>query len=109
MLKDEVNIVKDLPSHLKSLDFETIGSLVCIILRFKSLYMSTNHCDSRVLNQVISISCQITDADLPKEAIDHDYFRIVLPPLQKNGIVHLLGFGNRLGFDPLPSDLQVKI
>ncbi|XP_052183501.1 O-fucosyltransferase 8 isoform X2 [Diospyros lotus] len=27
MLKDEVNLVKELPSHLKSLDFEEIGSL----------------------------------------------------------------------------------
>lgn len=28
VLKDEVNIVKELPPHLKSLDFEAIGSLV---------------------------------------------------------------------------------
>lgn len=29
MLKDEVNIVKELPPHLKSIDIEAIGSLVC--------------------------------------------------------------------------------
>lgn len=75
ILKDEVNIVKEIPSHLKPLDLESIGSL-------------------------------ITDAHIPKEATHLDYVTIVLPPLLKNGIVHLLGFGNRLGFDPLPSKLQ---
>ncbi|XP_052183503.1 O-fucosyltransferase 8 isoform X4 [Diospyros lotus] len=75
MLKDEVNLVKELPSHLKSLDFEEIGSL-------------------------------ITDAEIPKEAITGDYIKTVLPILLKNGVVHLLGFGNRLGFDPLPFELQ---
>lgn len=30
ILKNEVYIVKELPSHLKSLDMEAIGSLVCI-------------------------------------------------------------------------------
>lgn len=29
VLKDEVKVVKELPSHLKSLDLEAIGSLVC--------------------------------------------------------------------------------
>lgn len=29
MLKDEVNIVKEIPPHLKPLDLESIGSLVC--------------------------------------------------------------------------------
>ncbi|XAR59264.1 hypothetical protein NMG60_11015008 [Bertholletia excelsa] len=66
-LKDEVNIIKELPNHLKSLHFEAIGSLVC-----KTCY----------------------------------YIRTVLPILLKNGVVHFLGFGNRLGFDPLPFELQ---
>lgn len=30
ILKNEVDIVKELPPHLKSLDMEAIGSLVCI-------------------------------------------------------------------------------
>jgi hypothetical protein len=34
IMKDEVNIVKELPSHLKSLDIEAIGSLVCDLLGF---------------------------------------------------------------------------
>ncbi|KAJ0796957.1 putative GDP-fucose protein O-fucosyltransferase [Helianthus annuus] len=74
-LKDEINIVKDLPPHLKSLDFKEIGSL-------------------------------ITDADISKEATPVEYIKKVLPLLLKNGVVHFLGYGNRLGFDPLPSELQ---
>ncbi|KAJ0081061.1 hypothetical protein Patl1_10490 [Pistacia atlantica] len=45
-------------------------------------------------------------ADIVKEAKPIDYVRKVLPLLAQNGIVHFLGFGNRLGFDPLPSNLQ---
>ncbi|OVA00115.1 GDP-fucose protein O-fucosyltransferase [Macleaya cordata] len=74
-LKDEVNIVKELPSHLQSLDIEAIGSL-------------------------------ITDADIVKEAKPIDFVRVILPLLLRNGVVHFLGFGNRLGFDPLPFKLQ---
>ncbi|XP_019157921.1 PREDICTED: uncharacterized protein At1g04910 [Ipomoea nil] len=74
-LKDEVNIVKDLPPHLKLLDLETAGSIV-------------------------------TDADMSKEATPDEYIKTVLPILLHNGVVHFLGFGNRLGFDPLPSHLQ---
>ncbi|KAK9150588.1 hypothetical protein Syun_008897 [Stephania yunnanensis] len=74
-LKDEVHIVKELPSHLLSLNIEAIGSL-------------------------------ITDADLVKEAKPIDFIKIALPRLLKNGVVHFLGFGNRLGFDPLPFNLQ---
>lgn len=51
---------------------------------------------------------QITDADIAKEAKPIDYVRKVLPILVRNGVVHFLGYGNRLGFDPLPSKLQVK-
>ncbi|XP_043688093.1 O-fucosyltransferase 8-like isoform X2 [Telopea speciosissima] len=75
ILKDEVNMVKELPFHLQSVDIEAIGSL-------------------------------ITDADIRKEAKPTDFIETVLPLLQRNGIVHFLGFGNRLGFDPLPSELQ---
>ncbi|KAK3027909.1 hypothetical protein RJ639_040592 [Escallonia herrerae] len=74
-LKNEVDIVKELPPHLRSLDLVAIGS-------------------------------QITDAEIPKEASPHEYVEIILPLLLRNGIVHFLGFGNRLGFDPVPSELQ---
>jgi hypothetical protein len=43
-----------------------------------------------------------------KEAKPIDYLTKVLPLLLQNGVVHLLGFGNRLGVDPLPSRLQVN-
>ncbi|CAL1400899.1 unnamed protein product [Linum trigynum] len=75
MMKEEVDIVKELPSRFQSLDTEAIGSL-------------------------------ITDSDLPKEATPHDYLEKVLPILIRNGFVHLLGFGNRLGFDPMPAQIQ---
>ncbi|XWS19721.1 hypothetical protein CRYUN_Cryun31cG0040400 [Craigia yunnanensis] len=75
ILKDDLDIVKELPPHLKSLDIEAIGSL-------------------------------ITDADIAKQAKPNDYVSSVLPLLVQNKVVHFLGFGNRLGFDPLPPDLQ---
>ncbi|KAH9620719.1 hypothetical protein KSS87_020208 [Heliosperma pusillum] len=53
-----------------------------------------------------AIGSLITDAHLEKEAKPIDYSNIVLPPLLRNGVVHLLGYGNRLGFDPLPPHLQ---
>lgn len=31
IMKDDVNIIKELPSHMKSLDIEAIGSLVCLV------------------------------------------------------------------------------
>ena len=34
ILKDDVDIVKELPPHLKSLDIEAVGSLVCCLLSF---------------------------------------------------------------------------
>ncbi|XP_010686224.2 O-fucosyltransferase 8 isoform X2 [Beta vulgaris subsp. vulgaris] len=53
-----------------------------------------------------AIGSVITDAHLVKEAKPSDYVRLVLPVLLQNGVVHLLGFGNRFGFDPLPHNLQ---
>lgn len=75
LLKDDIDIVKALPPHLKSLDIEEIGSLV-------------------------------TDSEIVKEAKPNDYVKTVLPILLRNGVVHFLGFGNRLGFDPVPFKLQ---
>ncbi|CAM8905068.1 unnamed protein product [Rhodiola kirilowii] len=48
----------------------------------------------------------ITDSDLSKEAKPDEYINKILPILEKNGAVHFLGFGNRLGFDPIPFNLQ---
>nr|ACD56651.1 putative growth regulator [Gossypioides kirkii] len=55
---------------------------------------------------IAAIGSLITDADIVKEAKLIDYVRTVLPLLMKNKVVHFLGFGNRLGFDPLPPELQ---
>ncbi|KAJ3692141.1 hypothetical protein LUZ60_012491 [Juncus effusus] len=74
-LKDDVQIIKELPAHLQSLDLKAIGS-------------------------------QITDMDIMKEAKPSYYVENILPILQRNGVIHFLGFGNRLAFDPLPSHLQ---
>ncbi|WJX22458.1 hypothetical protein P8452_11762 [Trifolium repens] len=53
-----------------------------------------------------AIGSQVTDAVLAKEATVADYVKIVLPLLLKHRVVHFLGYGNRLGFDPMPSDIQ---
>ncbi|XP_023646020.1 O-fucosyltransferase 2 isoform X4 [Capsella rubella] len=41
-----------------------------------------------------------------KEAKPDFYMQHTLPILVKNGVVHFVGFGNRLAFDPIPSELQ---
>lgn len=49
----------------------------------------------------------MTDEDINKEAKPSFYLKRILPILLKTGVVHLLGFGNRLAFDPIPFQLQV--
>uniref|UniRef100_A0ACD5ZX46 Uncharacterized protein n=1 Tax=Avena sativa TaxID=4498 RepID=A0ACD5ZX46_AVESA len=53
-----------------------------------------------------AIGSQITDNDIMKEAEPSEFIRTALPVLRKNGVVHFLGFGNRLGFDSVPVHLQ---
>ncbi|XP_062088285.1 O-fucosyltransferase 15 isoform X2 [Humulus lupulus] len=53
-----------------------------------------------------SIGSIVTDEDIRKEAKPSFYLKNVLPILLKNGVVHFLGFGNRLAFDPIPFQLQ---
>lgn len=43
VLKHEVNIVKELPSRLKSIDIEAIGSLVSYLLSFCAQFELTMH------------------------------------------------------------------
>ncbi|PWZ06761.1 Uncharacterized protein Zm00014a_024857 [Zea mays] len=74
-LKSDIQIVKDLPVELQSLDLEAIGSLV-------------------------------NDTNVMKEAKPSLYVKKILPILLRNRVVHFIGFGNRLSFDPIPSDLQ---
>lgn len=46
--------------------------------------------------------------DIMKEAKPGFYMKHILPLLLKNRVVHFFGFGNRLAFDPIPFELQVK-
>ncbi|KAF3778284.1 Uncharacterized protein EJ110_NYTH43863 [Nymphaea thermarum] len=74
-LREDVIIVKELPSHLQLIDIEAVGSL-------------------------------ITDMDIEKESKPSQLVEKILPLLLKNQVVHFLGFGNRLAFDPLPPNIQ---
>jgi hypothetical protein len=42
-----------------------------------------------------------------KEAKPSVYVKKILPILLKNRVVHFIGFGNRLSFDPIAFELQV--
>ncbi|XP_021819691.1 uncharacterized protein At1g04910-like [Prunus avium] len=53
-----------------------------------------------------AIGSVVTDADIPKEAKPSFYLKNIVPILLKNGVVHFLGFGHRLAFDPIPFQLQ---
>lgn len=44
--------------------------------------------------------------EISKEAGPSEFVKSILPILQQNGVVHFLGFGNRLGFDSVPVHLQ---
>jgi hypothetical protein len=55
-----------------------------------------------------AIGSVVTDIDVMKEAKPGFYMKHILPLLLKNRVVHFLGFGNRLAFDPIPFELQVK-
>lgn len=51
--------------------------------------------------------CQVSDAEVMKESKPSFYLKTFLPILLKNRVVHFVGFGNRLAFDPIPHELQV--
>lgn len=55
-----------------------------------------------------AIGSVVTDADIMKEAMPRFYLKNILPILIKNKVVHFLGFGNRLAFDPLSFELQMQ-
>ncbi|KAF2303675.1 hypothetical protein GH714_021144 [Hevea brasiliensis] len=54
----------------------------------------------------ISNGDQVTDVDIRKESKPSFYLKNILPILLKNRVVHFIGFGNRLAFDPIPFQLQ---
>ncbi|KAL1199034.1 O-fucosyltransferase 2 [Cardamine amara subsp. amara] len=53
-----------------------------------------------------AIGSVVTDMDVMKEAKLDFYMNQILPILLKNRVIHFIGFGNRLAFDPVPSELQ---
>uniref|UniRef100_A0A6N2KRH0 O-fucosyltransferase family protein n=1 Tax=Salix viminalis TaxID=40686 RepID=A0A6N2KRH0_SALVM len=54
-----------------------------------------------------AIGSVVTDADIGKESKPSFYLKNILPVLLKNRVVHFVGFGNRLAFDPIPFQLQM--
>ncbi|KAJ4980579.1 hypothetical protein NE237_031416 [Protea cynaroides] len=53
-----------------------------------------------------AIGSIVTDADIMKEAKLSFFLEHILPILLQNRVVHFVGFGNRLAFDPIPFELQ---
>ncbi|KAK7363780.1 hypothetical protein VNO77_05937 [Canavalia gladiata] len=53
-----------------------------------------------------AIRSVVTDVDMGKEAKPSFYLKHILPIILKNQVVHFVGFGNRLAFDPIPFELQ---
>ncbi|KAJ9169169.1 hypothetical protein P3X46_020630 [Hevea brasiliensis] len=53
-----------------------------------------------------AIGSIVTDVDIRKESKPSFYLKNILPILLKNRVVHFIGFGNRLAFDPIPFQLQ---
>ncbi|CAA6670588.1 unnamed protein product [Spirodela intermedia] len=53
-----------------------------------------------------AIGSLVTDTDIVKESKPSFFLKNVLPILIKNRVVHFVGFGNRLAFDPIPFNLQ---
>ncbi|CAM0913480.1 unnamed protein product [Alopecurus aequalis] len=53
-----------------------------------------------------AIGSLVNDTDVMKEAKPSIYVKNILPILLKNRVVHFVGFGNRLSFDPIPFELQ---
>ncbi|KAG2688421.1 hypothetical protein I3760_09G094200 [Carya illinoinensis] len=53
-----------------------------------------------------AVGSVVTDEDITKEAKPSFYLKKILPILFKNRVVHFVGFGNRLAFDPIPFQLQ---
>lgn len=103
----DIHIVKELPDNLRSLDLEAIGSVVSFqLIYFLRSFVLMNYV--RLFScLIILMALQVTDADVVKEAKPSFYLKNILPIINKNKVVHFLGFGNRLAFDPLSFELQV--
>ena len=58
---------------------------------------------------IIDVLFQVTDVDIMKESKLSFYWKNILPILLQKRVVHFVGFGNRLAFDPIPFELQVNL
>lgn len=58
---------------------------------------------------IIDVPFQVTDIDIMKESKLSFYRKNILPILHEKRVVHFVGFGNRLAFDPIPYELQVNL
>lgn len=56
-----------------------------------------------------AIGSVVTDVDMGKEAKPSFYLKHILPIILKNQVIHFVGFGNRLAFDPIAFELQVNV
>jgi hypothetical protein len=99
--------VKELPLELQSLDLEAIGSLVSNLSFGGRSRKVKKGFDTHLLLPNSLILLQVNDTDVMKEAKPSIYVKKILPILLKNRVVHFVGFGNRLSFDPIPFELQV--
>lgn len=101
-LTPDIRIVKELPEEFESLDLEAIGSVVSYCPSIKLTTFTV------VCFCIIGIVFfQVSDIDMVKEAKPSFYLKHILPILLKNQVVHFVGFGNRLAFDPISFELQV--
>ncbi|PPR84526.1 hypothetical protein GOBAR_AA36184 [Gossypium barbadense] len=55
-----------------------------------------------------AIGSVVTDVDVRKESKPSFYLKDILPILLQKRVVHFVGFGNRLAFDPIPFQLQIQ-
>ncbi|KAK8642224.1 hypothetical protein V6N13_011579 [Hibiscus sabdariffa] len=55
-----------------------------------------------------AIGSVVTDIDVMKESKPSFYLKNILPILLQKRVVHFVGFGNRLAFDPIPFQLQIQ-
>ncbi|XP_077211500.1 O-fucosyltransferase 2-like [Tasmannia lanceolata] len=53
-----------------------------------------------------AIGSIVSDEEIMKEAKPSFFRKNILPILLRNRVVHFIGFGNRLSFDPIPYQLQ---
>ncbi|KAE8659773.1 PA-domain containing subtilase family protein [Hibiscus syriacus] len=61
-----------------------------------------------VPDELMSLDLEVTDVDVMKESKPSFYLKNIRPILLQKKVVHFVGFGNRLAFDPIPFQLQYQ-